>query len=403
LEEWGVSCGRRQSKATPAQILIKTKPLVEKFLIPKSLISLRHNSIYTQIDYLRLLVHTAINNNYAEGSSKQWELENEIGGPTGESLLYHIKKKTPCDLESIFDGITDELIALAKKQGGIGKKVDVAIDFTHDLYYGDKHDPMVVPTQPQRGTSRAYKYATLNIVEHGQRFTLKTLAVDSDTPTKQVVTELIVYAKRLVNINHVLVDRGFYSVDVISALKKLDCKYLMPAVHTGKVVKLLRMHNPMTSVRYKIGSGSKSTFTNLVTIIDKRGEKRGFITNIEDQCSISKLSTYYSKRWGIETSYRMMKKFRSKTTSKNPVIRLFHFLFGVCLYNLWLLANINAATPLYPMPLKYDIESGVFGSTLLRVIRMMGAGPPCTRNVQPSGSPEILVESCLGLLPRYAK
>jgi putative transposase len=70
-----------------------------------------------------------------------------------------------------------------------------------------------------------------------------------------------------------------------------------------------------------------------------------FATNIHfediDVNLIDRLSLLYSKRWGIETSYRVKKhSFRAKTTSKNYRIRLFYFLFSVLLYNMWILANV---------------------------------------------------------------
>ena len=55
----------------------------------------------------------------------------------------------------------------------------------------------------------------------------------------------------------------------------------------------------------------------------------------------NRLFMLYSKRWGIETSFRVKKhSYRPKTTSKNYVIRLFYFLLSVLLYNLWILADV---------------------------------------------------------------
>jgi putative transposase len=75
------------------------------------------------------------------------------------------------------------------------------------------------------------------------------------------------------------------------------------------------------------------------------GIKRAFATNIdfnENDIGLSnRIFMKYSKRWGIETGYRVKKhSFRSKTTSKNYHIRLFYFLFSVLLYNLWILIDI---------------------------------------------------------------
>jgi len=75
---------------------------------------------------------------------------------------------------------------------------------------------------------------------------------------------------------------------------------------------------------------------------DEEGIKRAFITNFHIPEQLAHyLYTWYSKRWGIETGYRVKKySFRSKTTSKNYFIRLFYFLFSVLLYNLWILIDI---------------------------------------------------------------
>jgi IS4 transposase len=89
-----------------------------------------------------------------------------------------------------------------------------------------------------------------------------------------------------------------------------------------------------------------------------------------------KLNRLYSKRWGIETSYRVKKDFRPKTTSKNYIIRLFYFLFSVCLYNLWELVNIildlieriDSKTPV--------IAAKLFGTILYRVFGLIGIDPP---------------------------
>jgi IS4 transposase len=47
----------------------------------------------------------------------------------------------------------------------------------------------------------------------------------------------------------------------------------------------------------------------------------------------------YKKRWGIETSYRMIGQFYPKTTSNSYAIRIFYFVLAVLLYNVWVLLN----------------------------------------------------------------
>jgi putative transposase len=104
----------------------------------------------------------------------------------------------------------------------------------------------------------------------------------------------------------------------------------------------------------------------LVVIKDKEGIKRAFATNLDvEEKEAFELFDLYSKRWGIETSYRVKGEFKPKTTSKNYVVRLFYFLFSVCLYNLWVLASIFIGAVIGRFSLKKPLITAKFFGTLL--------------------------------------
>ena len=44
----------------------------------------------------------------------------------------------------------------------------------------------------------------------------------------------------------------------------------------------------------------------------------------------------YRRRFGIETSYRLMNLVRARTTSKSPTLRLFYVGLALTMLNLWL-------------------------------------------------------------------
>ena len=76
----------------------------------------------------------------------------------------------------------------------------------------------------------------------------------------------------------------------------------------------------------------------------------------------------YSKRWGIETSYRVKKMFRGKTTSRNYIIRQFYFMMSVVLYNLWVLVNILVSMFMFgKMAGKLPVTAKLFGTALYSV------------------------------------
>lgn len=72
-----------------------------------------------------------------------------------------------------------------------------------------------------------------------------------------------------------------------------------------------------------------------------------FITNedVDDEISLDRRETKgvigrYSRRWGIENSYKTIKDFLAWTTSKEFGVRIFYFGFAVLLYNMWLLVDL---------------------------------------------------------------
>jgi len=183
-----------------------------------------------------------------------------------------------------------------------------------------------------------------------------------------------------VEIGILCMDRGFYSVDVFTTLNNLGIKYVTPAKENPNAIRQMRgvfppQIRPLT-IRSPT-SDNKSVTVNLVMVLDIEKEKRAFITNMDiDRSKTKELSRLYSKRWGIETAYRVKNDFRPKTTSKNYVIRLFYFLFSVCLYNLWELVNVILA-----LVKRIDSETPViaaklFGTILFRVFGFKGMNPP---------------------------
>ena len=165
---------------------------------------------------------------------------SEEGCPNGDTLLYHIKKFDRSELLESYEKITDQIITMAKNRGVLKGPVDCAIDFTDELYYGDRTDPMVVGTEPQKGTSKAYRFATITLIDKDCRLTIRSLPVGKDTSKHEVVADLVKYAQERIEIGVLCIDRGFYSVDVLTTLNNLGVKYLIPAVQNPNAMRQMR-------------------------------------------------------------------------------------------------------------------------------------------------------------------
>jgi len=270
-------------------------------------------------------------------------------GPDADTLFYHLKKYDNIkELQDMFKTVFEVIWNMAKQTNVINrrKRVDVAIDYTDWHYYG-KQAKMVMGTKPKNGTCNCYKFATISIVEAKNRFTLLGLPVSQVDTREIILTKLLNYAYHKIKIRNVYVDRGFYDSASISTINRFHLKYLMPAIQTSHLKRIVDV-TPAPSVIEDFPL--KHIKINLIILEDTHritGEKikRVFATNMhfdENDVNLSDRFFYlYSKRWGIETSYRVKKhSFRGKTTSKTYIIRLFYFMFSVLFYNLWILADI---------------------------------------------------------------
>lgn len=123
-----------------------------------------------------------------------------------------------------------------------GKK-DVAIDFTDWLFYGKSDTDMVTGTKPTRGTSWAYKFGSINIVENGTRFTLLALPVSSESMRGEemlkVAEKLIKYAKKKIKIKRAYGDKWFYNVKFLKILRESNTDFVIQAPMNKRANKIL--------------------------------------------------------------------------------------------------------------------------------------------------------------------
>ena len=358
---------------------IKTKDvckLFKKRLTPFIDLHQHHNVTYSKNELINLLIHLGLSQDFAENGGKIYKELNRHG-PSGKTLLYHLKKiENIKDLQKMYQTLFEIVWTMVKQANlfNTRKPLDVAIDYTEWFYYG-KDGKMVTSKKPERGTSRCYKFATINIVENGKRFTLLALPVNVLDNKEKILTKLILYAKQRIKIKHVYLDRGFFDSVSIRTINNLHVKYLMPAIQNYNVRKIMKLLPAPSVVPDFI---LKNTQITLVVVMlkdraTKKLVKRVFATNMDigenDVALANRLGMLYSKRWGIETSYRVKKhSFRGKTTSKNYIIRLFYFLFSVLLYNLWILADVLVWLHLYGIVEEgHLVTSKYFGTVLMSI------------------------------------
>jgi len=336
------------------QAIKETIRLVKRLIYPKVNIKINHNSKFTTKDLLDILVHIAQTHDFANnGCDTFLELNPNLKIPNSDTMLYHFKKFNDIDnIEEMFRNIFDFTFNFAKTNYSLlnRRELDIAIDIHKLAYYGKEIEPNYVKGGVAEGvgTRKFFHFITCAIVIAGRRFTIGAVPISPFDDISELVERLIKRAKSKIRIRCCYLDRGFNSANIINIFKKNNVNFIMPESKTSTVKQWFDKSEDTESrviENFRIGNAT----ANLILVDDKEGIKRAFITNMEIPEQLTHyLYSWYSRRWSIETSYRQIDHdFLARTTSRNYFIRLFYFLFSVCLYNLWVLTNICVSLKVY--------------------------------------------------------
>jgi Transposase DDE domain len=232
----------------------------------------------------------------------------------------------------------------------------IAIDLTLLPYYGAdrKTNPSVYRGQPKKGTHSFYGYATAYVIRKGLRYTVALMAVTRSTTLAQVVRELLQQVRAAgIKVRYTVLDREFYSVEVIGYLQRARTPFLMPVIGRGRSAKhplgpsgsnVFKQCKVSGWSRYTLSDKKKNKATVWVCIKcrNRRGKhgKWGREAWVYAYWGISPkrfdwVAQAYRVRFGIETSYRQMNQCRIRTTSKRFEVRFLYVAIAFLLRNLW--------------------------------------------------------------------
>lgn len=233
----------------------------------------------------------------------------------------------------------------------------IAIDLTLLPYYGAdrKTNTQIYRGQSKKGSNSFYAYATAYVIRKGMRYTLALRAVIRSTTMEQVVRELLKQVRAGgIKVRYVVLDKGFYSVEVIRYLQHARVPFLMPMICHGRSAKHPLGPSGSNVLKQRTRSGwttytlkdrrekNSATVQVCIKCRNLRGQrgKRGREARLYaywgiDPGRIEWVVQAYRSRFGIETSYRQMNQCRIRTTSKKFEIRFLYTAIGFLLRNLW--------------------------------------------------------------------
>ena len=277
----------------------------------------------------------------------------------------------------------------------------LAIDLTLIPYHGKPaHDKKeIYRSKPKSGTTHFHAYATVAVIHKGYRYTLALTRVEYGEPMKDVVQRLLrIVRRRKVRIRYLLLDKGFYSVSVMTYLKRAGHGFIIPVTLRGR--KKSDPNAPSTGMRAltkkkngyyrrKIkGKEGKKKITTEITICvaskdyveektSKKRRKKLLYAIWKVRRTWREIRELYRKRFGIETSYRQMNEARIKTCARDPRLRLLFVGIALVLRNVWVWIHFRFAKNKYSDEPQLFLELLRFNELLLWITqviqKMLGA------------------------------
>lgn len=243
----------------------------------------------------------------------------------------------------------NELLTAKLPRKLLQSKLPVAIDLTELPYHGQHadDDPYVRRGRAKQGTTHFYMFATMYVVKKNKRYTLGVVLVRKDEKAQDVVKRLLDWGQHLhLRIKRLYLDRGFDNNGLVAYLKKQSFPTIIPLVIRGKQggSRVLLVGRKSYTTTYKRKSTIYDDETLPLYIVCKyskgKYKRKGVfrfayivIGNLKRQPA--QIAEEYRRRFGIETSYRLMNTVRARTTCKIAAFRLFLVALAFFCLNIW--------------------------------------------------------------------
>jgi len=274
--------------------------------------------------------------------------QNTVKGPSANTIRGYLKEQLRPEMIPTLERQCNLALREQVPDFVFDKPRELAFDLHDESYYGqsDPDDPhnWVCRGQARKGTTRFYRCATAYVILRQVRVTLAIVFIRPGLPVEEIVERLIQLVHETgIRIHRLYLDKGFFSVATIHCLQRHALSAILAApLTTGK--RGLRalckgrgsyrtshtFHNP-THGSATVDVVLARTYAH---VRSKRRHARwcAFVCiDIDDEPQ--QITGFYRRRFGIESSYRLMERVRVRTTSLNPALRFLFMALALVLLN----------------------------------------------------------------------
>ena len=183
-----------------------------------------HNCTWNVDEIIKLLIHACIENTSIE------DVCTSNNMPSADTVHRRLAK---LPLESL-DEITNEWIQDISSRVRFHRntRITVAFDLHEILFYGDNDKEWIIGMKRKAGTSYAIKFLTATISTGTVRLPVAVVYLTKERHNRisEYVQSIINDLQLWINIEMVLLDRGFCSNEIVEFLEFRGLNYVMAAV-----------------------------------------------------------------------------------------------------------------------------------------------------------------------------
>lgn len=243
--------------------------------------------------------------------------------------------------EAQMNAVLAESIPASMQRAGL----EVAIDFHDEPFYGKRPELRAVACrgQAKQGTSHFIRLASAYVIWRDVRLTLTVRYVLPGQAKLDILQGLLDDLQQLgLTFKVLYLDKAFASTEIIRYLARRGQPTLIACSIRGKQGGTRALCQGRKSYRtgYTFSDGTSAELALVASLVpDKTGRRRrkwlAFVV-IHLDWSPHKIYRRYRRRFGIECSYRSLRRARASTTSRNPALRFFLVALGLALVNTWI-------------------------------------------------------------------
>ena len=259
----------------------------------------------------------------------------------------------------------NEALACCTPEDLVRTEIEIAVDFHDEPFYGKQEGTRKVTCagQAKKGTTHFVRIATAYIIWRQVRLTLAVRYVLPEDETLEILKFLLKRLKKLGFKAKVLyMDKGFSSTAIIEYLTAQQQSAIIACPIRGKTggTRALCRGRSSYSAKYTFTNGTQSDLAMKASLVPNASGKLrrkwlAFILILLDW-KPDKVYEQYRRRFGIECSYRMVRRVRASTTSRNPSLRFFLLGVGLILVNAWAFLRWTFSRLMHRGPRRVDVS-----------------------------------------------